>query len=360
MKKAIIALAAIISIIIIGLLVLLGLSIAGILPAWSWGGNSTPPLANRVVLSAADVQALQLQYSSDRITILPSEDDTFVLEEYMTEDADKYKAKVVQTSGAISITTGYRPNWNLVFGFSAKIKLYIPAGFTGDISIKNSSGTIDITDNFSFQNIHASTSSGSIHALSLISSQDIFLSSSSGSINTGNLTSKGAVTIGQTSGSVHAEQLIAQNIAVKTSSGSINLTSATGTQILAETSSGSIRLNELNGDFTLSTTSGSIHVNGGTGSGHAQSSSGSVSVALSEAEGDISLASTSGRVQLTLPQSSEFNFTAFTNSGSVRLPSGATITKNSKDKDISGSFGSRPGFMVNLRASSGSITLQWG
>ena len=315
-------------------------------------------LANRQVFSAADFSQLSLAYTSDRVTVLAGNDGEIVLEERMSRWEDKMLAKINTGGNGLEIQGGDRPG-AILFGWRCQITLYVPREYLGPVSLSNTSGTINVEDDFSFGSFEAKNTSGSIRVQNLDCQGAISMRNISGSISAEDLLSKGNVTVDNSSGSIRMGALEGADLKMKNISGSIRLDSAKGKTVEAGTSSGSISVEELNGIFDLSSTSGSIRVNGGAGNGKAVGSSGTVEIELDDMTGDVEMRTTSGSCRLNIPQNTGFTFAAKTNSGSIHVPDQSNVTMSNNKKQASGDVGGGGELRVNMESSSGSVRIEY-
>lgn len=364
-KVTMIVVIVLLAVVAIGLCGFLVLSLTGVMPQlnlFSWTGNLE--LANRQVLSAEELSSLSVQYSSEKIKLLYSASaQEIVLEEYMSSWDEDMLATVNRQDGAVNISAGKRP---LRPFWRAEIRLYLPAAWAGEVALSNSSGSIrgDEAGTFHFGSFSAKCSSGSIRLNHIESDGDITLQTSSGSVEAQALDApNGRIDLSASSGSIRMGNTNGRQVAANTSSGSIRGKAVCGESVEASASSGSIQFEYLGGQFALKNTSGSITVEGGDGYGTAQTSSGSVRVALEALGGDLSLSSTSGSCRLTLPLGTAIDFSAETNSGSIKVDDAGglgSVSYNQKGNQAQGSFGQGTAQnAVQMKASSGSVRLEW-
>lgn len=359
-KGFIIATICLVLVVAIGLGAVLVMGLTGNLKAGNlFSFAPSMELANRQEFAAGDFDSLLVEYSSERIILLPGQEGRVVLEEYMSRWDEGMLARISTDGRRLDIRAGNRPagswmNWN------AEIKLYVPASWAADVSLKNSSGSIRAEDErFSFGAFSAATSSGSIRLGRVTAQGDLRLQSSSGSVNAEQLEAGGSAAASATSGALRLERVQARDVELRTSSGSIRVGQAAAERVAASASSGSINFERLDGVFELSNTSGGLHVEGGAGSGSAKTSSGSLRIRLDELNGDLSLNTTSGSCRLSVPGGQAFSFFAQTSSGSIRTPDDGGLSYNQRGNEASGSFGPNPVYRVEMRASSGSVKLEW-
>lgn len=126
--------------------------------------------------------------------------------------------------------------------------------------------------------------------------------------------------------------------------------------ITAETNVGSLEIRDVTGALQLETRTGSINLQEFRGGKVvALARTGSVRASTnSPLEGDLSLTSRTGSVNLRLPLASSMQLTAKTNTGSLMVPTFATVTKRGTTKTATGTTGDGK-FTVNLETGTGSI-----
>lgn len=362
MKKFMIATICLLLVVALGLGAVLVLGLNGTLPVFRFGSVQNLELANRQVFSTSGLKNLSVSYSSERITLLPSATDEIVVEEYMSRWEDDMLATVTHEGDSLAVQSGRR-SFNIgIFNFwRAEVRVYVPAMWLGHVTLTNSSGSIRGEGDFSFQSFTVSNTSGSIKVQSIGAEEDITLSGSSGSISADRLSAGGQVYAENTSGSIKMGEVEGEGITLAASSGSVKCESATAKQVQATSSSGSIHFGYISGEFAIKNTSGSLKVESGSGHGSVEGSSGSVEVSLQALTGDLFLKTTSGSCKLYLPRDTALHFTGHTSSGSVKTPEDASWSEfESRDKqDVKGTLGKDAKHTVEMRASSGSVRLEW-
>ncbi|MDL2294939.1 DUF4097 domain-containing protein [Ruminococcaceae bacterium OttesenSCG-928-D13] len=343
----------------VGLLVVLGLGLTGVISWSGFGGFATPDLVNRQVFTASGLDAISAAYSSESITLRPAEGDEVVLEEYISSTDQRHQASFSQSGGRLDITHGERPAFIGIFGFRAKIILYVPASWDGDLTLKSSSGGVHAEHDISLRSLDAAATSGSVRFAGVKAAGDVTMRSSSGGVSADWIEAGGDADLQATSGSVRMGEVQAAAIKAHSSSGGVSFDAAGAATIDASATSGSVKLGRVEGAFNLESSSGGVQVDGGSGHGYARAGSGSVKLALGTLTGDLEMRSTSGGCRLEIPRNSAFNIEASTTSGSVKLPEGGSVSYSQKGNQASGSYGQSPAHKVQMQASSGSVRLEW-
>jgi len=251
-------------------------------------------LVNTETIELTGISDIEIAYGSENITFFDSTDGNIVVKEYMSENKEKYYAKVTHSGSSLVIQTGERPT---ITTFSSHVEVYLPSEYAGRLSIKTQSGTIKSNVNYTFSDFNAESQSGAIEF--------------------GNLT--------------------AANITI-------------------ETKSGSITCNTVEGNISASSTSGHFLLTDIKGYGSFNADSSNVDLRFAEITGNITAYSKSGSVDFSAPAGASFNLTATTNSGKINNSLSGNI--NATEKSATGSVGDSPEYTVNLSTSSGKINVK--
>lgn len=152
------------------------------------------PAINIREWGSSELLAIQAEYKTDNIYILPSPTDNIILKEYLTEDKSSYYADAKITDNVLTIRSGDRP----VANYKSYIEIYIPDAaledvavntvsgaievdsYTGVVTLSTTSGSIDVLDSDIAGRV--STVSGAVGLLSSGASGDLYVSSHSGQI----------------------------------------------------------------------------------------------------------------------------------------------------------------------------------
>lgn len=324
---------------------------------WSLFGKAK--LARSQSFSAEGLDEIDLDYTSDTVTVLTSSTGEVVLEEYMTNPGERELARISHAGGRLGIQQGERP-MSISFGFNASFaKLYLPAGWAGDLRLATSSGSLRCEMDLDVKSLMAQSSSGSVRLQHVKAGGDVVMKASSGSLSAESVEAGGAVEMEATSGSIHGGKVTAASLRAQNTSGSLDFEEVRADEVRAKASSGGVRFERLEGNFDLSSTSGSVHVERGTGHGRAETSSGSVRISLEELDGDLALSTTSGGVRLEVPRDTGMVFEAETTSGSIHTPFDEDLRFNDRDNYAVGNTGGGTQHKVYMSASSGSVKVEW-
>ncbi len=345
----------------LGLITVLALGLAGVLPGFGMGFGGAPlALVNRQVFAADELDRVSLTYSSEDITILPAAGNEVVLEEYMNRDDEDAKASISNSGGHLDIRQGNR-GWSFSWfgGWHGEIKLYIPQTFDVQLTVAVSSAEVAADHDFELGGLTIETSSGDIDLQGIQCEDDIALSSTSGSIEAEQLDTPGEVRLSSSSGDINPGRVHAAQIRGNATSGGIRFASAVGETVSAHTSSGDIRFDYLEGAFALEASSGEVVIEQGGGQGTVGTSSGGINITLDTLTGDLSITSSSGGSRLAVPQNASLSFTARTSSGDIRVPDGAVGGYNRDGNEANYTLGDNPVHTVSMQASSGDVELRW-
>lgn len=222
---------------------------------------------------------------------------------------------VDRTGNKIDITVD-SSNSVVFIGYSnMTLDVYIPSDYSKKLSLKSSSGNVNI-DSYNLHELNASATSGNISMNNIeCAGYDIYLSS--GNIKGLNIKGSGKL---------------------KASSGNIILDKIQGSDINIKNSSGDINANIISGNI------------------NAETSSGNINVTYEKFDNNAVLKASSGNCTLKLPSNSEFSLKASANSGNVRCDLPVTITGSTKDHYMEGVVkSSRNSVLINT--SSGNIKI---
>jgi DUF4097 and DUF4098 domain-containing protein YvlB len=298
-------------------------------PAFASGTSETSfakSLVNEQEIDLSRITSISIRYYSDNLVVSTHSDnniagDNIVIREYMNRNDSRYFAKISRRETGLLVESGERPV-TFVKPLLTRIEISIPESDRA-ISIKTTSGKISI-DSITAAKIDVESSSGKIE-------------------------------VGRVAGSITA----------KTTSGGFSLDSADGDTSVS-TSSGSVVLGNVNGNVFAKTASGRIEAKMANGNANISSTSASVFCTVLENAGDISINTTSGSVNLSLPRTFVFNFSANTSSGSLRTPFDNSLSRPfTGGNRIQGAVGTETATenqtqkTVDITTGSGSIRVNW-
>ncbi len=289
-------------IIIASALVIIGFAgFVGIMSARGWDFKSIDPedYTETTAIQEDDFDAIKIMSGTEKITFKKADDDKSKVV-FFEKESIEYSASVIDN--ALVIETHSKNGWLSFVGMSfnePSITVYLPKTKYDSLTIKESTGKIEIPGDFSFtkaeitlstgntnykadteESLKIKSSTGSIN-ISGISVGEMNLSVSTGNINLTSVTCSGdIVTSGSTgkctfrdvtcsslkstatTGNVEFENVIAGGSAdLKRSTGSVRLNSFDASDIRIKTSTGSVKGTLLSEKiFTATSDTGSINV----------------------------------------------------------------------------------------------------
>ena len=318
--------------------------------------NGHLELANTQEIGLENIIDVKVLYSSEKVSLFMGTTDTLIIKEYMSENKNKYFAKITNFGNTITIENGRWP-FRPFSTFNRRLEVYLPASYDNTINIKTSSGDIETSDLFCSK-ITIKSSSGDVSVKS-ITAETMEIKSSSGNITIGS--ANGEISIESSSGRIDSGK-VTGSLLSKTSSGDIHCENIQGTANL-HTHSGDIVFSSTSGNISAEASSGDIKADMGAGSINAKTTSGKIHCTAAESSGDISLNTTSGSVRLYLPVNFKFHFSSRTSSGRLTTPFSDRLSNPVTDKNLTqGAIGSNNSEnipTVTIRTGSGSTRIEW-
>lgn len=276
------------------LLIILLIILSGIL---FWGMNKdkfnfnteTTQVKNEKI-SLENIEQINFSTKSNDVKIYSSNTNELRVVQY---SGKKTKEKDLFTLKKENKTLTIEDNYNefcvgFCFNIGTRYEIYLPNTYTGNLSINEISGDITIDENdINLNNMSLKTTSGDIEINSNIKANNIKIDTKSGEINTNNID--------------------ANKIDIQSISGDLNLESLISKNIYLHTISGEVEVNNLIGKLEVKTTSGDIDIS------HFLIKDNSKVV------------STSGDVEIKLNHESHCNVIENSVSGDKKLPSGSSL-----------------------------------
>ena len=269
--------------------------------------------AQSVNISPQNIRELQIISSSARVTIRTNRNSNdFVIEFVgLPLNYDVAGGRLAVDARPAQVLTGF----NLFGGFGGyAVNVYVPAGLALDVSVRSSSGRVDIRHP-SFAMLDVKASSGRIELERAEILGDINLTTSSGRISAENVTAQtGRFT--SSSGRIEVSDGHFGNLYVNSSSGRQEIEDSSWNNLTASSSSGRVEIDDAR---------------------------------ILSAVGSTSISASSGRVSLTVVgRESDFNYSLRSNSGSIRVNGARRDTRNIGNAHD-----------INIRTTSGSIRLDF-
>lgn len=346
MKNFKIALIVILSVIVLGLCVLLGLGISGRFD-WrgaaggaGWGGRYQ--LVQEQEFPLKDISDIRIEYtkSSNDVAVYEAEGDSVIVREYANyETADSELAKIKLQGGHLTVKGPRRSNGFFNFNKDVYTEVYLPAGYSGQLNIGTVSGDISISMDLSLEGeLGLTSTSGDMYTYNQnIRAKRINTTSTSGEIRLSVLEAD-EVNVSTTSGDIWIEKADSP-VSCASTSGEITVSGGTGDREISSTS-GDVWVKELSGSIRVSTSSGEIKISGERGHGSIGSTSGDVFFSPAELSGDISINTSSGEVIMELPKEASLKFEASTSSGEINTFFDDALSFSKKGNHAEGTVGS--------------------
>lgn len=337
MKELKIVLIIILSIIALGFIsVFVYGAVLGNTTTYFFSDSSSVKMVEERKIDMTDVEELQIDYgkNSSDINIYQSDSDELVIKEYMTKN-NKHAKVDINSNGTVKITGQRWRNNFFVFGFYDNyIDVYLPKTYNNAVTLKTSSGEITVENEWKLTKMNISTASGDIEIAELVAE---------------------TIKITTASGEIVADALQG-NKTLTTSSGDIRILDASGDNSVS-TASGEVQLEQVKGLVDITTASGDVTVVGGEGYGTLDTASGTIRFQLDKVIGIINMNSSSGDQSLEIPKKTEFEFKAQTTSGDISTAFDEEISYNEKGNGATGTIGENPKNSITMKSASGEIKL---
>ena len=231
-------------IVIATVLVLLGVALfVTVMSAnqWDFSRLSTSKLVSNSYSVSEDFYDLSINTDTAHIVLLPSDDETCKVICY---EHEKETHAVVVSDGRLSISLTDQRKWYDYIGISfgtPKITVYLPKTVYGQLSIKESTGDIELPKDFTFEGIDVTASTG-----------DVKLEASA----------TGAIKIKTSTGDICAEGLSSASLELSVTTGKATVRSvncagevkihvSTGDTILSDVACGSVTSSGSTGDVSM-------------------------------------------------------------------------------------------------------------
>ena len=339
MKQVIKGMIIFFSLLLLGLVGLLAYGLTrgtdGLFLAGSSNRFSGISLVSTQTFELTDVSMIAIKNYSSDIFFLPSDDETLVVKEYVSNKRTQSPFVTVKHSGyRLNIEADrYNSSSWIVFGSNYRcIEIYLPASYRNELKAETGSGDI-------FSDLDLTFTKCS-------------LTGSSSDISLAGLTAE-TVSVTTSSGDILIERLNGEK-KIETQSGTVSIGGGSGDAEISS-SSGDIKLEGIEGHVRINTASGDMWVNDLTGSADAASSSGDIRLMFASLTGNLDIESSSGTVYCELPKDISFKFHADTSSGDIRTYFDDTLSFNRRGTQAEGEVGDLPDLKATVKTSSGDI-----
>lgn len=212
-------------------------------------------------------------------------------------------------------------NINVTLGYSGEricYKLIVPTDNSFDAEVKTTSGDIEI-DSCKISGLVASTSGGV--EISSVNGSKLEVNTTSGGISVKEAEYSGDVSIKSTSGDINIENIECADLDTSSTSGECTIEVCKAAKYMHKSSSGSFEAKDIKTEsINTNTTSGEIRISDAeTGDVKAESSSGSIKIELDKFE-SVECEATSGNIELKLPgNKDDYSYDLKSNTGSIRV-----------------------------------------
>ncbi len=269
-----------------------------------------------------DFENLQLDFSSNDLQVLPSENGKMKLVCYESDNIT-YDVKVENKTLVIEekIDTTIGSIFNFEFNFEDQTnKLYLPKDQYKDFELNLNSGDFTSNESFTFRDVNLDVSSGDVYLSDLIA-RDLFVDCSSGDVGLSGVSVEN-LTANVSSGRIDIENTYVNKILkMKSSSGSASLIKTQCTEADIRVGSGSIEVADFTAadGFDIHVSSGSANLNNVVTDGFFRVKTGSGSIRLESCDGkEMNLETSSGSIEGSLKSGKIF--TAKASAGDIVIP----------------------------------------
>lgn len=267
------------------ILVLLGVALCVVSAAradFDWEKLSTVPLAAKTYGIDQQVTAIVVESEEGSVRLLPAGDGE--CRAVCTENENgSLRYDVSVSDGVLSVRARDQRHWYERIGIfiaDVGVELYLPQGDYEGLTVRTSSGSVHVPEDFSFDQVQLESSSGSVNfsagvedALAVKTSsgricvadtapRELTLRTHSGGISLERVEAEASLDASSSSGGIRLTDVIAlDTLHAQSSSGSVRLTRCDGATLNIRTSSGSVSGTLLSDKvFLTDTSSGSINV----------------------------------------------------------------------------------------------------
>lgn len=284
-------------------------------------GTGSVSLLQEQQFDISTIEKLTVSYekNSQDVFLYEGEGNTIVVREYANYAVEEEMLSRIGLSGNTLTVQGIREK-----GFWINLNRYryteilLPADYAGAMEIATASGEIGIDRELALK-------------------KELKLSSTSGDITVGK-TAASEIRISSASGEVRTGGLTAEKLRIGTNSGDIHVTGAEG-------------------QFSISSASGTVMLDDGSGCGTVETTSGDIRLSFAALTGELTVDSTSGEVVIKLPEATALDFSAATVSGEISTFFDELLSFSKKGDRASGSVGSGD-HALKITTTSGDIRIK--
>ena len=248
------------SLIIVGLVIF-----SCVMTAYKWDFTklSTKKYQTNEYEITEDFSIIEINSATADISILPSQDGK---SKVVCFDDENLKYQVGVNGEKLSINLNDQRKWYEYIGidfYTSKLTIYLNQNDYFKLSINQSTGDVEISENLRFNNIDIRLSTGNVKCLAS-SSELIKIQTTTGDITLQNL-SAGALDLRVSTGSVNLSSITANgDIKLNTNTGDVKLENATCKSLITDGDSGDITLKNViaSDKFIIERDTGDVSFNG--------------------------------------------------------------------------------------------------
>ena len=265
-----------------------------------------------------DFEGIYVDVSSEDVSFYVTDGQPRVVT-YQRDDVD---VSVTIANNILSVETDMGKWFSMGINFeNPTVKIYLnKSTFAGDLTIKSSSGNVEVPSSLQFANASLDASSGNLSLTAQVSGS-VRTNASSGNIIVHGVNAKRLDADTSSGNIVMTSCSFAGDAKISCTSGNITVKDSEFTALITETSSGDLKMSGVNvsGDLSSQSSSGEMDFKSTyAGSFNAVSSSGDITFERFDSK-KMNIETTSGEVEGTLISDKLFNVR--TNSGDVDTPS---------------------------------------
>ena len=246
-------------------LILLGIILFGgtmSMISWDFAKLSTVKYETATHEITQSFNNISIKANTDKITILPSPDGICKV---VCFEQEKLRHNVTVDEETLTIKKTDTRKWyeNItIFSFSTpKIIIYLPKTEYTSLLISLSTGDVELSDNFKFNNIDISVSTGDINISSIECTEVLRTKCTTGDIKLTNVTCASLISTGDTGDIALTNVMAKESFNIERTTGDISLDSCDAREIFIETNTGNVcgtLLSEKT--FVVNTSTGNIDV----------------------------------------------------------------------------------------------------
>ena len=242
-------------------LVLTGIIIIGSVMTvlnWNFSKLSTSKFETNLHEISEDFSNIAVKTDTVGITFLPSEDGKCRVECYENVKANH---SVTVSDGTLYINLENKRAWyDYIMNFdSSKLSVYLPKTEYEALTVKNSTGNVTVSEDFSFSSADIALSTGNV-SFSASTSGLVKIKTTTGRMSLSDVKCDGDIALKVTTGKTLLSSVTCKNLTAEGSTGSLSLTDvAAAEKLTAKRSTGSVSLDGSDAkEISIKTDTGSV------------------------------------------------------------------------------------------------------